>query len=249
MSGVEEIRIERPAMCAGYPQLRAGVSTRMGGVSAGRFGLNLSYRVGDDPDHVTENRRRFFRAVGLPEACVAFPTQVHSAHVAHVLAPGAHDSCDALVTSRPEIALAVTVADCVPVLLFDPRTGSKGAVHAGWRGSAVAITRRTVDELHRLFDVEPADLIAFIGHAAGPCCYEVGPEVAGRFREEVRSVRDGRVYVDLKEENRRQLIEAGLRTDRVEVNGRCTICDNALHSHRRDGQKSGRMIAVIGNSL
>lgn len=222
------------------------MSTRHGGVSAEPLGMNLSLNVGDDPAAVHENRRRFLAAIGSDEDRTAFAAQCHSGTVAVVERPGLHPSCDALVTFQRGLALAVSVADCVPILLADERGTTIAAVHAGWRGSKQRIVANAIGRLRRERNVAARSLRAWIGPAAGPCCYEVGEEVAALFAGETVVRRGGRTTLDLAFENRRQLTLAGIPEEAIEVDGHCTICGSEqFHSYRRDGDRSGRMLAAI----
>jgi hypothetical protein len=128
--------------------------------------------------------------VGVEVAHLATLTQVHGAHVVRVpeetngpTAAGTWAEGDGLVTDRPNLALAVKVADCVPILLADRRTGAVAAVHAGWRGTAASIASAAVRELIRVYGVRPSGLVAAIGPSIGPCCCEVGTDVCDRFLE------------------------------------------------------------------
>ena len=222
------------------------MSTRQGGVSPEPLGMNLSFRVGDKEMNVEENRRRFFGALGFGPHKSAIPHQCHSDHVEIVTEPGDYESCDALITTTPDLPLVITVADCLPVILFDPKAGVVANVHAGWRGSAHAIVRKAVALMQEEFAASPERIIAYLGPSAGVCCYEVGEEVAGVFPSDHREVRGGRIYLNLKKTNVVQLRESGLRLENIEVSESCTICaPNLYHSHRRDRERSGRMMAVV----
>jgi hypothetical protein len=237
----------RPAIFGHEPALVAAVSTRQGGASREPLGMNLSFSVGDDEEAVRENRRRFFSALDIPVDALAIPRQVHSAAVVRVGSPGAVADTDALVTDTPGLYLCVTVADCVPILLYDPGHGAVAAVHAGWRGSASGILPLALKLMRSAFGTRPGDLLAYVGPAAGGCCYEVGPEVAMKFPVRYLSDHEGSQRLDLKAFNADLLLEAGIETGRVEVSPLCTITESSLlHSHRRDGPRSGRMMAVIG---
>lgn len=237
----------RPAVFAGEAGLVAAVSTRQGGVSKDPLGMNLSFSVGDDEASVNENRRRFFSSLGIPVEGLAIPRQVHSATVARVGAPGAVAETDALVTNSPGVYLCVTIADCVPVLLHDPEHRAVAAVHAGWRGSAAGILSLALKLMRSAFGTRPGDLRAYIGPAAGGCCYEVGQDVAERFPEKYLADHRGSLRLDLKAFNADTLREAGVPSSLIEVSPLCTITEShLLHSYRRDGPRSGRMMAVIG---
>lgn len=230
-----------------------GFTTRHGGVSEGAYSsLNLGGGVGDDASHVRENRRRLADALGVDG--VYQTAQVHGAAV-HRPAPGdGHDAtfevqADALVAATPGMAVGVRVADCVPVLLADPVTGRAAAVHAGWRGVVADVTGAALAVLGAPGEVDPARVVAVIGPSIGPCCFEVGDDVAAAIaastRPDVVLRRDGnKPTVDLW-----LAVEARLRASgvgRVETLGRCTVCEReGFFSYRRDGQRSGRMVGAI----
>ena len=156
-----------PGIFSTFKTVHAGLSTRLGGVSPEPLGMNLSYNVGDDAGNVDENRKIFFNLIGASPASMAFPYQIHSPNISVVTAPGRYEACDALITNKRGIFLAVTVADCVPILLYDPVTESIAAVHSGWRGSKAEILSAAVKAMERNYAVEPKNLFAYIGHAAG----------------------------------------------------------------------------------
>jgi YfiH family protein len=148
---------------------------------------------------------------------------------------------DALLEDLPGSVVAVKTADCIPILLVDPRRQAVAAVHAGWRGSAAGIAQRAVEAMGVRFGTIPADLEAAIGPGIGECCYEVGPEVSARFGGQ------GRGRVDLPGINRRQLIEAGVTPCRVYASNLCTMCrPGEFHSFRRDKEAAGRLYSFIG---
>ncbi|MGB2867840.1 MAG: peptidoglycan editing factor PgeF [Bacteroidota bacterium] len=223
------------------------MSTRNGGVSPEPFGMNLSFRVGDEVENVERNRMLFLGALEIPPGQLASPMQCHSAVIKRVMTPGTYEDCDALMTDVPGLYLLILVADCVPVLLYDPASRAVAAVHAGWKGSAEGITAETVGQMRREFHSSPERLVGFIGASAGPCCYEVGREVALRFDPDVREEREGRTFLNLKLENRKQLLKAGFKEGNIETEESCTICSpGTYHSYRREGKRSGRMMGIIG---
>lgn len=209
--------------------------------------MNLSSHVGDEQANVDENRRRFFEAIGIPGSTKkVYQNQVHSANVNLVLGDeGVVRESDALITLEPNVLLAVSVADCTPVLLYDPETKLIAAVHAGWRGTeqmiALTVVRRMIE-----LGSKPENIFAFIGASASQEKYEVGVEVATLFEEKYsRPKEDGKYLLDVKRANLDQLLFAGIPRDQIEVSPLCTISDERLHSFRRDGKRSGRMLAVI----
>ena len=230
-----------------YPQLRSGMSTRGGGVSPEPLGMNLSYKVGDEAGRVDMNRELFFGRLGIRVPDLAIPGQVHGDAIAVVRGSGNYPATDGLMSGNPGVFLVVTVADCLPVFLFDPRTRTVAMVHAGWRGSGSGIVEKAVRLMTSQRGVRPGDLIAFLGPCAGVCCYGVRDDVAGQFpRRHIRE-KDGKLFLDLREINHEMLLGAGVPGTSIELSDQCTICGPRLfHSYRRDRERSGRMMAVIG---
>jgi YfiH family protein len=243
-----EFIIIRSQIFSHHKNVCCGISTRNGGVSPSPFGLNLSFSVGDEPERVTENRKRFFTALGITLDQLAIPRQIHSNTVQVVETAGSYPDCDALMTNRVNIFLVVSVADCVPIFLYDEAHQAVAIAHAGWRGTTAHIVKNTVAAMQQQFQTQPSDLKVFIGHAASLCCYEVGNDIAGNFPDElVRPNGETKSLVDLKGFNTQQLVASGVREECIEVSNYCTICTPQLfHSYRRDGSASGRMMGVIG---
>lgn len=231
-----------------YENVVFGMSTRYGGVNAPPYYFNLSMSVGDNPDDVRHHRALFFGTLGIPTNRLVFPLQVHSARVQTVSNPGRYEATDGVATDKKDLYLVVTVADCAPVFMYAPRQDVIAAVHAGWRGTIQNIGGRMIDLLRQEWAVPPAELTVFIGPSAGPCCYEVGEEVARLFDPSfVEEVGGGKYMVDVAGMNKRQVIDAGVLPANIEHLHECTICSpDRYHSYRRDGTLSGRMMAVIG---
>jgi len=239
--------ILRPAIAPGDERILCAMSTRHGGVSAGLFGMNLSFSVGDDPAAVEENRRRFFAAAGVPPDRVVFQRQVHDVTVRPVTAPGTCDATDGVCTATPGICLCVTIADCVPVFLYDPGIPAVGVVHAGWRGTVAEIARKGVATMAGEYHADPSRMRAYIGPSAGVCCYAVGAEVWSRLPASCVVIEGNDRKADLKNANREQLLASGIPPENIHTDPACTICGTGLyHSHRRDGAASGRMMGLIG---
>lgn len=246
-------------------QIVHGFSTRLGGVSGGPF-ASLNLRCGGaDPDsreRVLENYRRLCAALGADAGDVVQSKQVHGDAVRHVTAAdrgkglfAATDyAADALVTDEPGLDLTVFSADCIMVLLHDPVTRSVGAVHAGWRGTALDLPAKTVRELGRLFGAEPGNIRAAIGPGIGPCCFETHGDVPDAMRaafgggaEPYLRPRGAKWTVDLKELNAWRLREAGLAAEHVDLCPACTACHPELYwSHRAAGDRRGVQGALIG---
>jgi hypothetical protein len=155
--------------------------------------------------------------------------------------------CDALFTDKPKNYLAVSVADCVPVFLYDPLIKIVAGVHSGWKGSAGKILTLTINEMQKRFDTDPARMIAYIGPCISAKNYEVGKEVAELFDDAFVVSSGEQFFLDLKKQNYSQLIDCGLHSDNIEVSEHCTFDEHdLLHSYRRDRERSGRMFGVIG---
>ena len=163
----------------------AVVTTRAGGVSEGPYAtLNLGLHVGDDPQRVVENRRRAAAAIGLGLDDLVFCRQAHGRDVAVVGAgergrgtrsdADAIAGVDALITRDPGVGLVVMVADCVPLVLFDPVTRTLATVHAGWRGTVARVVTAALEAMGG----DPADVLAALGPAVPPERYQVGADVA-----------------------------------------------------------------------
>jgi YfiH family protein len=158
---------------------------------------------------------------------------------------------DALVTAHPGVVLAVSTADCIPLLFFESRTRVIGAAHAGWRGTMKGIAFRVVAALSEEYGTSPEGIRVAIGPRIGPCCYEVGEEVLGqissdRYDEVVSRPTRDRAFLDLAELNRLQLTEAGVPPEAIHIAALCTACHpDRFFSYRRDRGRSGNMISGI----
>jgi YfiH family protein len=244
-------------------------STRLGGVSPmPENSLNLAGFNEDAAENIYENRRRFLRL--LPgEWTLTGCWQVHGTDVRLVKteaeaqpvpdALGETQYCDVLVSNVARVLLAVKTADCVPILLGDAKSGAFAAVHAGWRGTVASAVLRAVDEMKEQFGTRPEDLRVAIGPAANLCCYEVGVEVIGKFREQFPScqdllapTRDGHARIDLHTANRDQLVSAGVAPERIHLAPLCTMERTDLFfSYRREKTlhgRVGRLMSVIGRA-
>jgi len=221
----------------------------------------VSWNVGHET--ALANRRVWWARLGFPLATTVFGQQVHRDGVVLVTSteagrgaerPGtAIPEVDALVTATPGLPLAVLCADCVPVLLYAPDIPAVAAVHAGWRGTVRRILDRVLDLLLSELGQRPERLFVVLGPSIGPCCYEVGDEVAEAWRTAVPGDRagalqrrSGRTYFDLWRANRFLCLERGVPADRIEVSALCTRCHaSTWFSYRAQGPHSGAQAAVI----
>jgi len=243
---MSDVRLITSDKLSRYSLVRFAMSTRVGGVSLESLGMNLSFGVDDNPANVVENRKRFFGSLGFSESECAIPHQCHSANVQIVSNPGEYEACDGLITKVVGLPLVVTVADCVPIVLYDPAKSVLGLVHAGWRGAAQGIVAEAVNLMVKRSGAGADEMIAYVGPAAGVCCYQVGRRVGEVFSQDQVEQHENHLYLNLKKANCDQLLSTGVREEYVEISPCCTICTPQLfHSHRRDKNRSGRMMAAV----
>ena len=160
---------------------------------------------------------------------------------------------DALVTDQPGVTVAVRTADCVPVLVHDPRRRVVAAIHAGWRGAVAGVVPKTVALMVTRFGSTRSDLRVSIGPSAGSCCYEVDDPVLDQLRAglpewefAVRDYRGHKARLDLKALIRRQVETEGVPLPSVSTVNLCTICqDQLFYSYRREGRVNGTMVSGI----
>jgi hypothetical protein len=272
------LRIVQVPALAKLPWLVHGFSTRSGGVSQldGKRVLNLGFTEWDARENVKENRRRLQAAVGATDFKMVSLLQFHSDSILHFdAAPTEPSRGDAAVTKSANLLLAVQTADCVPILLVDPKNRAVAAVHAGWRGTLARIVEKAIGRMQMQFGSQAADLLVAIGPAIGGCCYEVGTEVAVAFNAQFANaaeffdeLRTGdepnplqwlnmmppghqpppkKVLLDLRKANRSQLEAVGVPGANIFASDLCTGCRrDLLFSYRKEGAQSGRMMAVVG---
>jgi YfiH family protein len=222
----------------------AFVSTKQAG--------NLGYHVGDDHKKVTVNRKRLAKALGFDIHSITCGKQTHNNKVM-VVTPklkgrgaldwnSAFNNTDALITKTPGICLMINVADCVPLLFYDPVKKVIGATHAGWRGTALKIAQKTVSSMVKLGS-KAKDIKVGIGPSIGPCCYEVSRDVAMRFKSYI--CKGNKYFVDLKFENKDQLIKAGIQSKNIQSSKLCTKCNSDEFFSARVKTSIGRFGAGI----
>lgn len=208
---------------------------RNGGVSRGIFtSLNVAHGVGDDPGSVEENRRRVKEWMGGGRLISA--RQVHGDRVCPVRGDHHEDreagGFDALVTSEMDTILLIQQADCQAVLLHDMHQQVIAAIHCGWRGSVSNIIAKTVALMRQQYRSSPSDINAFIGPSLGPCCAEFV-----HFEKELPEAFHGYqirpAYFDFWKISMQQLIQAGLKRERIDIAQVCTSCSDDYFSYRR----------------
>ena len=252
------VLVNRALEAAGFAN---GFSTRLGGVSAfPENSLNLAGFDEDATENIYENRRRFLRLfVGKFDLATVW--QVHSDTIKTVASNddvlSSEDRADALVSDLRNVLVGVKTADCVPVLIGDPKTRSFAAIHAGWRGTAQSIVSKAGTKLIETFGSDPNDLICAIGPAACGRNYEIGKDVIDAFAENFAGsekyfspTREGHALVDLHAANRDQLLNLGLRPENIYTAPLCTMeRPDLFFSYRVEKQKygkTGRLLSVIG---
>ncbi len=240
-----------------------GFSTRLGGVSEGLWSsMNLGTTRGDHPDHVRENYRRFCAAIGADVHRIAMSNQVHSDVVRTITSadvksdlydPEGYEA-DGLVTDIPGTALVIFSADCLPILFYDPVRRVAAAVHAGWRGTALGITGRTVDKMAERYGCRPQDILCAIGPGLSGCCFETHEDVPNAMTAAlgrdalpcIETLPTGKYKLDLKALNTLWMTRAGILPEHIAVSPACTACaPDKYWSHRGTGERRGSQAAVI----
>lgn len=235
-----------------------GFSLRSGGVSEGEYAsLNVGLRRGDNPFNAIKNIEICADSLRLNKEKITLTYQTHTNNVAFVCEEDVgkgifkqwNEGVDGIVTDLVNVPLMCYSADCVPILLYDPKAKMIGAVHGGWRGTKEKIVKNAI-KLMCEKGSRSEDIIAFIGPAIGLCCYEVSEDVGEAFMEDfperVVKKENGKYMIDLKNITKDQLLSMGLKEENVENCEVCTSCDNELFfSHRRQNGKSGLLGGFI----
>jgi len=224
-----------------------GVFNRLGGVSLAPWdSRNVSFGLGDRPEHVLANRERIKKRLSCAHLVSA--GQVHGTNVYIVKEKPDEDlevnGFDALITNIGGIGLMIQQADCQAVMLFDPEKRAVGIAHAGWRGSVADIISMTVSAMHQVYATDPADLIAAVSPSLGPCC----AEFVNYCTELPESFHDYQVrpnYFDFWAISHDQLCSAGVRHENIHAARICTQCNQDYFSFRRE-KETGRSASVIG---
>lgn len=236
-----------------------GFSTRSGGVSTGHAAsLNFGLRCGDTREHVLQNFTLFCRAIGVDVQKTVFADQVHGKRVCvakhqdggtPLFAPSGIGQADALITNVPGLVLCTFHADCMPLFFLDPVQGAIGMTHSGWMGTLENIAAQTVAAMTTEFGTNPQDLLCGIGPSIGPCCFEVGHDVAQQFEVVYGTgftAHRQKPHLNLWELVRHQLRQAGATDEHIISAGLCTCCHtDTFFSYRGDDRQTGRLIGMI----
>lgn len=247
------------------PYIKHGFSTRLGGVSEGKYStMNLSFSSGDTDENVYENHRRLAKSMGMECERMVSTHQVHTANIRvvteqdcgkGVTIPKDWTDNDAHITNCPNVFLKISVADCVPVFLVDTEKKAVGAIHSGWRGTVLKISKKTIEKMKEVYGTDTKDITAVIGPSICQKCYEVSYDVCekfiqifgGKYTDSYIKEFDGRYYLNLWEANRLILLEAGVKEENITISGLCTCCNHELlFSHRATKGERGGMAGFIG---
>lgn len=235
----------RSTLLAPYRDLLHGFTDRSHG--------NIAFHVGDAQKNVHANQSRLAEAFGYERQRLVHMKQLHSDRIVTVGEQEGYASppeCDAVITDESERPLMVMVADCTPILLYDPLQKVVAAVHAGRTGALSNISGKTVERMRETFGCRGEDLLAVLGPSIAACCYEVGEtiaeEAAGGGHAHAVKERGGRYFLDINAIIRRQFLEAGIASEHIETMPHCTACENGrFFSYRADRQATGRFAGVI----
>lgn len=224
-------------------------STRIGGVSTGAFeSLNLGIYTEDIEENIQCNFHKVFSSAGMDMDKITYLKQVHSDKLFFVDRDNfmkVRGQCgDALITSDKGIAIGVFTADCVPIVLVDTLNKIVAVIHAGWKGTVLNITGKVLNYMIMNMKTEAKNVVAAIGPSIGPCCFEVGLDVAEKFNFAFEN--KNKFYVDLWKENIKQLTDYGVQEENISSSMICTSCNSKkVFSYRKDSGNTGRMGTFI----
>ena len=220
---------------------------RFGGVSKDKYySLNVSPFVGDDIKNVVQNRQIIANKESFYLENMVYMRQIHSNHVEIIDNSFINEikDCDGVVTNRRKIALMVMAADCAPVLMFDEKNSVISAIHSGRVGTYKNIVKKCIEKMEDSFNSNPKDIVVEVGPSIGVCCYEIGGDLACKYNKEYIRVKKDKYFLDLKLMIKDELLECGIREEKLKISSICTCCDESYFSYRRDG-KTGRFCGVI----
>jgi len=223
------------------------------------YAFSMALHTGEDQEKIVENRRALAKQLSIDDNAVfVVANQTHSDHITVIKKreirgweglDDAVEDCDALITNLPDVILTILTADCVPILLYDPSKRVVAAVHAGWRGTKARIAAKTIQTMEKSFGSDPSDIIAGVAPAIGKCCYEVGDDVASHFGDNAEEMEQNgeKFMLDLPMINKKQMLEAGIAEDHIEMSDICTACETSqFFSYRKEKGCSGRFMSMIG---
>lgn len=220
------------------------------------YAFSLALHTGEDVENIVANRDTLSSLLQCKEdLSFIVANQTHSDNIRIIRNKGskgwkqledAIENCDALITDIEDVVLSILTADCVPVLLYDNEKKVIAAVHAGWKGTKAQIVSKTVQKMTEIYGSDPKDIIAGIAPSIGSCCYEVGKDVAEHFFDtpEGFSSKGEKYMLDLPYINQQQLLDAGVKSDHIEMSHVCTACESEqFFSYRKEQGCSGRFMS------
>ncbi len=244
--------------------ITAAFTTRMGGVSTGKFAsMNMGFYSGDDKNTVLENYKILFGALKLDYKKAVLSHQTHTDNIKIVIENDIgkgivkerdFSDIDGLITNIKGVTLVTQYADCVPLLFYDPQKQVVATSHAGWKGTVLEIGLKTVNKMTEAFGCNPENIKAAVGPSIGKCCYEVDDPVANKIKaipyldlnKLLLDKGSGKYMLDLRETNKQILIKAGIKKENICVSDICTCCNSHfLHSHRATLGNRGNLAAII----
>lgn len=198
------------------------------------------------PFSFAEDRVEFAKILKLDYTNIVTPKQVHSKNISICTEAGNITDTDGIITNNKELVLSIQVADCIPIYLYDDQNQNIGLVHAGWRGVATGIIKNSIEKMKNL-DSKSIDIEVLLGPSIRQCCFEIGPEVGKLFDGKFQKIgKSDRTYLDLQSAVIDKLINMNIQNKNIIDIKECTCCSDQYHSFRRDGNKAGRMIAMMG---
>ena len=238
--------ILKPYIFNNYPEILFGFSTKVSSETKSPYYFNLSYSVGDEKNLVDKNRKDFFESIGLTIETVGYQRQIHSDIVQVIGCGGDNGASDALITNKKNLGLAIAVADCTPIFIYDKKNKVIGAVHSGWQGTETTILLKTLIKLQKEFSSKPENMIVYIGPSISQINYEVGKEVAEKFDQTFVKPKRDKYLLDISGINYQILLDFGIPQNQIQKSELCSYeFSTLLHSYRRDGNLSGRSLGVI----
>lgn len=243
---MKNIKIVRSNLFQKFTEIIFGFSTKIGLNRIGPYFFNMSFTVGDNKKNVEENRKEFFKELGLSSSKIAYQKQMHSSIIKIVNCPGFVGISDAMITNKFNIGLVISSADCTPIFIYDEKNKIIAAVHSGWRGTQKRILEKTLNELSQKFNSKPENLFVYIGPSISQKNYQVGEDVASLFDKKYLAQTNGKIFLDIQGANYDMLLNFGIPKSQIELSNLCTYEEKELlHSYRRDGKFSGRALGVI----
>jgi polyphenol oxidase len=231
------------------PFIKHFFSTKVGGVSQGDYSsLNLGVYTNDLSENVNNNFSRINNAADMNSDNIMYLFQIHGNEFHVIDKNNFKNVCgndgDAIITKDKNISIGVFTADCVPILIVDSVRKVVAVIHAGWKSTYLNIGKKVIEHMINSMECKPEDIIAALGPSIGPCCFQVGEEVADKFNYVYK--KDNGYFVDLWKENANQIFSCGISEDRIFSSNLCTVCNSDMfYSYRRDNGRTGRLGTFI----